>query len=161
MLQPTPYKEVTFLRRFLFTKKKTLNLDKIFQLRIFVDRYRLEFIKKSCDSAHLIKCVTQLISHISQWNEQMVQYYLRNLTSNQANKFPPHTVLPKFCLISETAVSALVSRAVAKDKTSKTALMPRFCRIECSGSTSGGSSNCLDQHGIKFSIRLVRFKGFQ
>ena len=42
----------------------------------------VEFINKSCDSAHFIKCEAELISHISQWNEQMVQYYLRNLTSN-------------------------------------------------------------------------------
>ena len=96
MLQPTPYKEVTFLQRFLFTKKETLNLDKViykFEQNLFAqnicelidirpNKYHIEFINKSCDSAHLIKCETQLISHISQWNEQMVQYYLRNLTSN-------------------------------------------------------------------------------
>ena len=87
MLQPTPYKEVTFLQRFLFTKKGTLNLDKLIykfgqnlsaqNICQLIDtrpnRYHLEFINKSCDSANFIKYETQLISRISQWNEQMVQ----------------------------------------------------------------------------------------
>ena len=60
-------------------------------------------------------------------------------------------MLPKFCLISETggrqqrkyfhatilvSISELVSRAVTKGKTSKTALLPGFRGIECGGAAA-------------------------